>query len=276
MESKSSVSKCYPSLPTTKSTPSHAVHLPNEKLQMSSAKLYKMNPHSKRSQSGNCGRRRNTSEGHIEAQQEDVMNLIPANIRHKYGSSVVAQLIYPEQARSCLNEEERAHCHQGYCIPRMRIKPCFIEDYRHRIYHELGHCLRSNLFPGAPIKHNSLVHDSYTAEVNEKGRLERHNTHQWYGRRTDELAIWSEMLMRRKAIAKILQSQLKPSCAFPLPIRTNVPKDVPPPTSPPLQPPKKPRRQKHQTNNGKPEVHLPPVSLPKEEDYFWDFYDKSI
>ncbi|XP_075689873.1 ciliary microtubule inner protein 4 isoform X2 [Rhinoderma darwinii] len=239
MEAKSSVIKCYSSLPTPRSAPSNTINLDNEKLQMSSTKLYNID---QRTMSNQRGRRSNTSQACMKNQQEDTRNLIPSNIRHKYGSSVVDQLICPVQVRSCLREEERRLCHQGYCIPKLSMKSCFMEDYPHKIYYELGHCLRSNLFPGAPIKQHSLVHDSYTAEVNVKGRLEKHNTHQWYGRKTDELAIWSEMVMKRNTIAKILQSQLKPSCAFPLPIRTNVPKNVPPPL---LQPPKKPRKQRY-------------------------------
>ncbi|XP_069592967.1 ciliary microtubule inner protein 4 isoform X2 [Ranitomeya imitator] len=242
---------------------------------MSSANSYHVNQQTTSSQHGNLDNRSNTSPAHQTNCQELIRNLVPANIRHKYGSHVVDQLISPEQVRSSLSKA-RTQCHQDYYIPRLKMETCFMEDYPHKIYYELGHCLRSNLFPGAPIKQNSLVHDCYTAEVNERGRLEKHNNHHWHGRKTDELANWSAMLLQTEAIAKILQNQPKPTRTFLLPTRTIVPKDVPPPPPPPVQPPKKPRKQRHQAKSEKPEVQPPPVSPPKEEDDFWDFYDKSI
>ncbi|XP_056380073.1 testis-expressed protein 33 isoform X2 [Hyla sarda] len=262
------------SLPTPRSAPPYTFHPQKEKHQKNLTESYNVKQPTKSSQSENLGKRSNTSQEHVTRKQEDTRNLVPANIRHKYGSSVVDKLISPEQVRSCFREEEITEYQQGYCIPRLRENSCFLEDYPHKIYYELGHCLRSNLFPGAPIKHNSLVHDSYTAEVNEKGRLEKWNTRQWYGRKTDDLAIWSELLMKRKAIAKIMQSQLKPSRVFPIPIRSDVLKDLPPPP-PPRQTSKKPRKQRHQAKSEKPEVQPSLVSPPKEDD-FWDFYDKPI
>ncbi|XP_073430459.1 ciliary microtubule inner protein 4 isoform X2 [Dendrobates tinctorius] len=274
MEAKSSVIKCNPSLPPLRSVSSHTVHHKKKKLQMSSANSYHANPQTTSSQNGNLDKRSNTSPAHIKNCEELTRSLVPANIRHKYGSHVVDQLISPEQVRSSLSKA-RTQCHQDYYIPRLRMETYFMEDYPHKIYYELGHCLRSNLFPGAPIKQNSLVHDSYTAEVNEKGRLEKHNNHHWHGRKTDDLANWSAMLLKTEAIAKIVQNQPKPAHTFLLPTRTKVPKDVPPPP-PPVQPLKKPRKQRHQDKSKKPEVQPPPVSPPKEEDDFWDFYDKSI
>ncbi|KAM3915641.1 ciliary microtubule inner protein 4 [Leptodactylus fuscus] len=190
MEAESSVIKSYPSLPIPKSAACHNVHPRNEKFQVNAAKSHSANHRAKSSQSGNTGRRSSTSQGRIRIQQGETRNLIPVNIRHRYGSSVVDQLVSPEQVRSCMREEERTQCRQEYCIPRLRMTSYFMEDYPHKIYYELSHCLRSNLFPGVAIKQHSLVQDSYTAEVNERGRLE--NTHQWYGRKTDELGRWHE------------------------------------------------------------------------------------
>ncbi|KAG8556742.1 hypothetical protein GDO81_018191 [Engystomops pustulosus] len=270
MEAKSSVIKYHPSTPAPRSAPPSNV----QKLRMNRTESYHANQRTHSCQSR--GRRGETPQYHIITQEEeDSRNLIPANIRHKYGSSVVDQLISPEQVRSRLKEEGRTQHHQGYYIPRLRLNSIFMEDYPYKIYYELGYCLRSNLFPGAPIKQNSLVHDSYTAEVNEKGRLENYNPHHWHGRKTDDLAIWSEMLMKRKSIDKILQSQIKQSHVFPRHIHTHVPKDVPP-VPPPQQPPKKTRKKRQQTKSEKPEEKPPSVPPPKEDDNFWDFYDKSI
>ncbi|XP_066452395.1 ciliary microtubule inner protein 4 isoform X2 [Eleutherodactylus coqui] len=243
---------------------------------MSPTELSNWNHCTENHQNGKFGRRRNAPQAQINIQQSDSSNLeAPANSRHKNSSSVVDQLITPEQVRSCLTKEERTECHQGYRIPKLRMKSCFIEDYPHQIYYDLGCCLRSNLFPGASVKQNSLVRDSYTPEVNEKGRLDKHNTHQWYGKKTDELATLSEILVKKKAIAKTLQNQPRPPRALAVPIQTNAPDDVPAPP-PPLEPPKKPRIQRHQAKNKKPEMQPPSVSSPKENDDFWNFYDKLI
>ncbi|CAJ0936712.1 unnamed protein product [Ranitomeya imitator] len=188
----SRVIKCDPSLLPSRSSPSHTVHHHKKKLQMSSANSYHVNQQTTSSQHGNLDNRSNTSPAHQTNCQELIRNLVPANIRHKYGSHVVDQLISPEQVRSSLSKA-RTQCHQDYYIPRLKMETCFMEDYPHKIYYELGHCLRSNLFPGAPIKQNSLVHDCYTAEVNERGRLEKHNNHHWHGRKTDELAMGAMM-----------------------------------------------------------------------------------
>ncbi|KAG9483822.1 hypothetical protein GDO78_009638 [Eleutherodactylus coqui] len=177
---------------------------------MSPTELSNWNHCTENHQNGKFGRRRNAPQAQINIQQSDSSNLeAPANSRHKNSSSVVDQLITPEQVRSCLTKEERTECHQGYRIPKLRMKSCFIEDYPHQIYYDLGCCLRSNLFPGASVKQNSLVRDSYTPEVNEKGRLDKHNTHQWYGKKTDELGRWHERNLNYLNLKKAVEQRTR-------------------------------------------------------------------
>ncbi|XP_075039155.1 ciliary microtubule inner protein 4 [Mixophyes fleayi] len=218
--------------------------------------------------------RNDISQRTLENKQKELGNLIPAYIRHKYGSSVVDKLISPEQVRSCLRElQDSTQYSRAHGIHRRSMTSWLTQEYPRNMYDDLGQCLRSNIFPGVPINQRSLTQDSYTAAVNERGILDKHNKHHWYGRKTDDLAIWSQMLMKRNVIDKILQSQSKPFCIFPLPIRKNLLRDDPPPLPPPIE---KPRKWIHKTKTKKPEVQPPPIAQPKQEDDFWDFYDKPI
>ncbi|XP_018407792.1 PREDICTED: testis-expressed sequence 33 protein [Nanorana parkeri] len=204
--------------------------------------------------------------------QLGIRNLIPANIRHKYGSSLVEQLISPEEMRNFLRDvEERTRDMPRVTLKHATLNPWLMEDYLHRTYSELSHYLRSNVFPGVPRNQHSLVHDSYTAEVNKRGRLDKGNRQHWHGRKTDDLALWSQKLKERNAIVKIQKSQQKPSCVFPLRIHTTVPMDDPQPPAPPT---KKPKKQKAKAK--KPKATTPPVIQPDQDDDFWDFYDKPI
>ncbi|XP_040215372.1 testis-expressed protein 33 [Rana temporaria] len=204
----------------------------------------------------------------VDICQTDIRNLIPANIRHKYGSSLVEQLISPEQVRKSLADVEQ----RTRIMPRCTLAHVTwrMEEYPHSIYHELSHCLRSNVFPGVPINQHSLAQDSYTVEVNQRGRRDKGNNQHWYGRKTDDLALWSQKLMERNAIAKILESQQKPSLIFPLRIHPTVTMDDPPPPKA-----KTPKRHK-QAKAKKPKAPTPPVIQPDQDDDFWDFYDKPI
>ncbi|XP_068108052.1 ciliary microtubule inner protein 4 isoform X2 [Hyperolius riggenbachi] len=152
--------------------------------------------------------RRRTSREVVENCPGDVKNLIPANIRHKYGSSMVEQLLTPEQVRTRLREteERRGNVTEVY-IPNVTREPWLVEDFPHKVYYELSHCLRSNLFPGMPINRPSLVQDSYTAEVNERGRLDRSTAQHWYGRKTDDLGRWHERTFKYVALQKALEAR---------------------------------------------------------------------
>ncbi|XP_072277174.1 ciliary microtubule inner protein 4 [Pyxicephalus adspersus] len=235
-----------------------------------------------KNKTGECYRGSNYSGSQIPSNRKsqealdiklDTKNLIPANIRHKYGSTLVDQLISPEQVQNCLRHVEERRKNVSRAIVKSDTqKPWLMEEYPHRMYYELSHCLRSNLFPGMPINQHSLVHDSYTIEVNERGRLNKGNTQHWYGRKTDDLALWSQKLMERDAITKILESQQKPSRVFPLRIQLAVPKED---LSPPTPAAKKPKKQQ-QAKPKKPKAPTPPAIQPDPDDNFWDFYDRPI
>ncbi|XP_075429948.1 ciliary microtubule inner protein 4 isoform X2 [Ascaphus truei] len=147
-------------------------------------------------------------------QGQDTKSLIPPNIRHKYGSALVDQLISPEQVRRALKEaEEDTQSQQGYHIPRLHKKEWLMGNSPHGRYYALGHCLRANLFPGVPITSRSLVQDSYTAEVNEKGKLDMRDTSHWHGRTIDDLGRWQERSINELNWKKALDQKNKGSGA---------------------------------------------------------------
>uniref|UniRef100_A0AAV2KL54 Uncharacterized protein n=1 Tax=Knipowitschia caucasica TaxID=637954 RepID=A0AAV2KL54_KNICA len=53
-------------------------------------------------------------------------------------------------------------------------------------YHCLGHCLRSNMFPGCPVLWKSISRESYVAHPLTPPDL-------WFGHKTDDLVQWAEM-----------------------------------------------------------------------------------
>uniref|UniRef100_A0A8C5QSQ6 Uncharacterized protein n=1 Tax=Leptobrachium leishanense TaxID=445787 RepID=A0A8C5QSQ6_9ANUR len=131
-------------------------------------------------------------------------SLILPNIRHKYGTSLVEQLISPEQVKRVLSEAEEPMPHtKRYHIPTPNLNSWPLENM---VYYELGHCLRANLFPGAPMRFQTLTKDSYSIEVNKKGIVDKHTAHHWYGRKTDDLGRWNERnfmyINLRKALDK--------------------------------------------------------------------------
>ncbi|XP_062340954.1 ciliary microtubule inner protein 4 isoform X2 [Osmerus eperlanus] len=73
---------------------------------------------------------------------------------------------------------------------------------RHSSYHSLGHCLRSNIFPGAPLEWKSLVQESYILHPLAPPPP---NPQRWYGRRTDDLVRWTERNIVNQKLNKALQ-----------------------------------------------------------------------
>ncbi|XP_063283520.1 ciliary microtubule inner protein 4 isoform X1 [Pelobates fuscus] len=231
--------------------------------------LDSVNPCKRRASSTSIPLKEKTISRSSETTMKKQDSLVPANIRHKYGTSLVDQLISPEQVKQALTEANENISHSnGYHIPKPSLNSWLVDNIA---YYELGHSLRANLFPGAPIQCHSLVQDSYTTEVNEKGKVIRDTLHHWHGRKTDDLAIWTQMLLERTAITKKLESIFRPPLTVRMPTRPRVPKE------PPVQsPPPKANKRKSQTKTKKPQIVSVPMTQPSEDDNFWDFYEKPI
>ncbi|TKC37482.1 hypothetical protein EI555_012202 [Monodon monoceros] len=137
---------------------------------------------------------------------------IPNNIRHKFGSNVVDQLISEEQAQRAIGEalegQKRASSRPSRIQSPTEITSVFSG------YYDLGYNMRSNLFQGetdigtleylnsvdlgllgisswgstgAPQEMKSLMKASYTPEVIEKSVRDLEH---WHGRKTDDLGRW--------------------------------------------------------------------------------------
>ncbi|XP_018114393.1 testis-expressed protein 33 [Xenopus laevis] len=212
------------------------------------------------------------------AKPEEVRNLMPAYINPTHRSSVSDQLISREQVRSALKEDEAKTGHE-YRIPLPIIKPWATENNKYEIYYDLGHCLRANIFPGVPIRSCSLVEDSYTADINRRGIMDRNNRQHWHGKKTDDLATWSQILMERFATYKNLENLLKSTHKASIQPKIFVKPSPPLPSlkTPAPSPPRHKKSKKRLIDKSKrKQIKSPAQAEFKKDEDFWDFYDTPI
>uniref|UniRef100_H0WAH3 Ciliary microtubule inner protein 4 n=1 Tax=Cavia porcellus TaxID=10141 RepID=H0WAH3_CAVPO len=125
-------------------------------------------------------------------------SIIPDNIRHKFGSKVVDQLVSEEQAQRVISEvleekKKRSLWSSGTRSP-VKISSIFSD------YYDLGYNMRSNLF-----QTKSLMKASYTAEVLEKSVRDLEH---WHGRKTDDLGRWHQKNAMNMNLQKALEEKL--------------------------------------------------------------------
>uniref|UniRef100_A0A8C6HNK5 Ciliary microtubule inner protein 4 n=1 Tax=Mus spicilegus TaxID=10103 RepID=A0A8C6HNK5_MUSSI len=127
-------------------------------------------------------------------------SVIPENIRHKFGSKMVDQLISEDQARQAIGEmfegQKRPSSWPSRTQSPMQASSIFSD------YYDLGYHMRSNLFQGPPQETKSLMKASYTPEVIEKSVRD---VEHWHGRKTDDLGRWH----RKNAMNMNLQKALE-------------------------------------------------------------------
>lgn len=125
---------------------------------------------------------------------------IPENIRHKFGSKMVDQLISEDQALQAIGEifegQKRSSSWPSRTESPMQVSSIFSD------YYDLGYNMRSNLFQGPPQETKSLMKASYTPEVIEKSVRD---VEHWHGRKTDDLGRWH----RKNAMNMNLQKALE-------------------------------------------------------------------
>ncbi|KAH0616926.1 hypothetical protein JD844_028404 [Phrynosoma platyrhinos] len=131
-------------------------------------------------------------------------NLIPANIKAKYGTAMLEKLISEEQAR-------RALCEAGLIQGQKRLSDWTFKPLENPMasspyadYYELGYNLRSNIFQGGPLESKSLMKDSYTPDVIK--RAVRDPKH-WHGRKTDDLGRWFQKNALNLNLQKALEQK---------------------------------------------------------------------
>nr|XP_025866815.1 testis-expressed protein 33 [Vulpes vulpes] len=129
-------------------------------------------------------------------------SVIPDNIRHKFGSSMVDQLVSEDQARRAIGEvfegQKRANSWPSRIQSPMEITSIFSD------YYDLGYNMRSNLFQGAPQETKSLMKASYTPEVIEKSVRDIEH---WHGRKTDDLGRWHQKNAMNMNLQKALDEK---------------------------------------------------------------------
>ncbi|KAF6122118.1 testis expressed 33 [Phyllostomus discolor] len=129
-------------------------------------------------------------------------SIIPNNIRHKFGSDVVDQLVSEEQARRAIGEgfevQKRASAWPSESEGSAKIASIFSD------YYDLGYNMRSNLFQGASEEVKSLMKDSYTPEVLEKAVRDAEH---WHGRKTDDLGRWHQKNVMNMNLQKALDEK---------------------------------------------------------------------
>uniref|UniRef100_A0A8C3YGU8 Ciliary microtubule inner protein 4 n=1 Tax=Catagonus wagneri TaxID=51154 RepID=A0A8C3YGU8_9CETA len=129
---------------------------------------------------------------------------IPSNIRHKFGSDVVDQLVSEEQAQRALGEalegQKMASSWPSRVQTTAEISSIFSD------YYDLGYNMRSNFFQGAPQETKSLMKASYTPEVIEKSVRDIEH---WHGRKTDDLGRWHQKNAMNMNLQKALDEKEK-------------------------------------------------------------------
>lgn len=133
-------------------------------------------------------------------------SVIPDNIRHKFGSDVVDQLVTEEQARKALDEAVEG---PKKASSWSRQSPAEIASI-FSDYYDLGYNMRSNLFQGATEEMKSLMKASYTPEVIEKSVRDIEH---WHGRKTDDLGRWHQKNAMNMNLQKALDEKFGKSRA---------------------------------------------------------------
>ncbi|CAH2312446.1 Hypothetical predicted protein [Pelobates cultripes] len=117
-----------------------------EKIKKRQVDLDSVYPCNRRASSTSIPLKEKTISRSSESTMKKQDSLVPANIRHKYGTSLVDQLISPEQVKQALTEADENKSHSnGYHIPKPSLNSWLMDNI---VYYELGHSLRANLFPG--------------------------------------------------------------------------------------------------------------------------------
>ncbi|KAM4881621.1 ciliary microtubule inner protein 4 isoform 2-T2 [Thomomys bottae] len=160
-----------------------------------------MDPQSGALKKGDC-RAQPENDPNTRGPLNQNVSVIPANIRHKFGSQVVDQLVTEEQAQRAIGDVIEA---QGKASPQARqtqsplqISPNVVD------YYDLGYNMRSNLFQGAPQETKSLMKASYTLQAIEKPVRDMEH---WHGKKTDELGRWHQINTLHMSLQKALEAK---------------------------------------------------------------------
>ncbi|KAK9535436.1 hypothetical protein VZT92_007817 [Zoarces viviparus] len=129
-------------------------------------------------------------------------------------------------AHHLTNHSCARHCHQTimisseHAVPYVRAVeslrvpslslPHYADPGSACSYHSLGHCLRTNIFPGASLTWKSVSRDSYVSHPPSAWPAD---LHLWYGHKTDEMVQWTERNIMNQKLDKTLTEMKKRSNA---------------------------------------------------------------
>ncbi|XP_078093266.1 ciliary microtubule inner protein 4 [Mustelus asterias] len=130
----------------------------------------------------------------------EVECVIPKNIKHKFGSQLVEELLTDDEVNKFMKQKEvssKSSDLEDAQVPAPE-KPSDHVNW----YERIGYPLRCNIFPGSSGEWQSEAQATYTKEVHH--RFKRDPEH-WHGRTTDQLGHWVEMSIVHRKMKKALE-----------------------------------------------------------------------
>ncbi|XP_041033394.1 uncharacterized protein LOC121271479 [Carcharodon carcharias] len=114
------------------------------------------------------------------SREED--NVIPKNIKHKFGSHVVDELLTDDEVSEFLKQKKKSS--KSSDLEDSPVQPQEKITDHINWYERIGYPLRCNIFPGPSGEWQSEAQSTYTKEVHHRSK---HNLEHWHGRTTDQL-----------------------------------------------------------------------------------------
>ncbi|XP_072444736.1 uncharacterized protein [Chiloscyllium punctatum] len=222
----------------------------------------------------------------------EVECIIPQNIKHKFRTHVVDELLADDEVKEFLREKEMPAKSSDSEVPS--VQPQEQRSDEISWYEKIGYPLRCNIFPGFSGKWQSEVQSTYTKEVHH--RFKRSPDH-WHGRTTDHLGVWTAELLACERLSRNLQQRIEeqPKLTRNWPKVISVLEVGKPAVLPQPKPPKSLKRvvPKPKRVNPKPEmvVTKPEIAVPmesqreivtpagtnvKKDEAFWQFYNQPL
>ncbi|XP_067876086.1 uncharacterized protein [Heterodontus francisci] len=125
--------------------------------------------------------------------------VIPKNIKHKFGSHVVDELLTDDEVNKFLSQKEQPSKSSDSEDSPIPLQKTTIDHTNW--YDRIGYPLRSNIFPGFSGEWKSEAHSTYTKEVHHRFKQDPNH---WHGRMSDDFGHWVEMNVLHEKMKKAL------------------------------------------------------------------------
>ncbi|XP_048377288.2 testis-expressed protein 33 [Stegostoma tigrinum] len=140
-----------------------------------------------------------SSEALGQPPSQDVKCVVPQNIKHKFRTDVVDELLTDDEVKEFLSKKEMPAKSSDLEVSSVQSQEQPTDEITW--YEKIGYPLRCNIFPGFSDKWQSEVQSTYTKEVHHRFRR---SPDQWHGRTTDYLGHWVEMNIIHQRLKKAL------------------------------------------------------------------------